>query len=266
MEKYEEQERLLDGRNSYSRTDPDASSLRMKEDRAARKPLARPAYNVQMGTEGQFVVGYSIPHMQQQVFPKGRPFKNGSTDAGYGGEENYAWLEQHGMGNYFQYNTFHQEQHPPREPELAEKLRFKAANFPYDQEQDEFICPAHNRMVYIETKPYKSRNGFLSERRLYECLHCATCPLKSQCTKAKGNRQIQVGFELRRYRQQATDNLLSVQGLTLWQLRSIEPETVFGDIKHNIGFRRFMLCRLKKAEVEWGLVCMAHNMRKLAIN
>ena len=120
-------------------------------------------------------------------------------------------------------------------------------------------------MVYIETKPYKSRNGFLSERRIYECLHCATCPLKPQCTKAKGNRQIQVGFELRRYRQQAKDNLLSEQGLALRQLRSIEPETVFGDIKHNMGFRRFMLRGLKKVDVEWGLVCMAHNLRKLAI-
>jgi hypothetical protein len=122
LQKYEEQERLLDGRNSYSKTDPDASSLRMKEDRAARKPLARPAYNVQMGTEGQFVVGYSIhqqaddtscfiPHMQQQIFPKGRKFKNGSGDAGYGSEENYAFLEQAGMGNFFKYNTFH---HPAR--------------------------------------------------------------------------------------------------------------------------------------------------------
>jgi hypothetical protein len=92
LQKYEEQERLLAGRNSYSKTDPDASSLRMKEDRAARKPLARPAYNVQMGTEGQFVVGYSIhqqaddtscfiPHMQQQIFPKGRKFKNGSGES-----------------------------------------------------------------------------------------------------------------------------------------------------------------------------------------
>lgn len=143
LEKYEEQERLLDRRNSYSKTDPDASSLRMKEDRAARKPLARPAYNVQMGTEGQFVVGYSIhqqaddtscfiPHMQQQQFPNGKQFKNGSGDAGYGSEENYAWLEKHGMGNYFKYNTFHQEQHPPHKPELLEKFRFKSTNFPYD--------------------------------------------------------------------------------------------------------------------------------------
>ncbi len=148
LEKYEEQEKLLDGRNSYSKTDPDASSLRMKEDRAARKPLARPAYNVQMGTEGQFVVGYSIhqqagdttcfiPHMQQQIFPKGRKFKNGSGDAGYGSEENYAFLEQEGMGNFFKYNTFHQEQHPPRKPERVEKLRFKSNYFPYDQEKDE---------------------------------------------------------------------------------------------------------------------------------
>jgi transposase len=276
LEKYEKQERLLDGRNSYSKTDPDASSLRMKEDRAVRKPLARPAYNVQMGTEGQFVVGYSIhqqsddtscfiPHMQQQVFPQGKQFKNGSGDAGYGSEENYAWLEKHGMGNYFKYNTFHQEQHPPRKPELLEKRLFKSTYFPYDQDKDEFICPAQHHMVYIETKPYKSRNGFLSERRVYECQDCSSCPLKPKCTQARGNRQMQVGFELRRYRQQAKDNLLSEQGIALRQLRSIEPETVFGDIKHNMGFRRFMLRGLKKVDVEWGLVCMAHNLRKLAI-
>jgi transposase len=276
LEKYEEQERLLDGRNSYSKTDPDASSLRMKEDRAARKPLARPAYNLQMGTEGQFVVGYSIhqqasdttcfiPHMQQQIFPQGRKFKNGSGDAGYGSEENYAFLEKEGMGNFFKYNTFHQEQHPPRKPELLEKLRFKSNSFPYDQEKDEFTCPAQKRLIYIETRPYKSKNGYLSKRRFYECLDCATCPLKSKCTKAKGNRRMQVSFELQRYRQQARDNLLSEQGLTLRQQRSTEPETVFGDIKHNMEFRRFMLRGLKKVDIEWGLLCMAHNLRKLAI-
>ena len=276
LEKYEKQERLLDGRNSYSKTDPEASSLRMKEDRAARKPLARPAYNVQMGTEGQFVVGYSvhqqaddtscfIPHMQQQVFPQGKKFKNGSGDAGYGSEENYAFLEKEGMGNFFKYNTFHQEQHPPRKPEKVEKLRFKSNYFPYDQERDEFICPAQNRMLYVETKPYKSKNGYLSKRRFYECSDCATCPLKPKCTQAKGNRRIQVSFELRRYRQQARENLLSEQGIALRRSRSTEPETVFGDIKHNMGFRRFMLRGLKKVDIEWGLLCMAHNLRKLAI-
>ncbi len=76
---------------------------------------------------------------------------------------------------------------------------------------------------------------------------------------------MQVGFELRRYRQQAKDDLLSEQGLALRKLRGIEVETVFGDIKYNMNFRRFMLRGLKKVEIEWGLVCMAHNLQKLAI-
>ena len=120
-------------------------------------------------------------------------------------------------------------------------------------------------MVYIETKPYKSTNSFLSGRRVYECVECTACPLKPKCAKAKGNRQMQVRFELRRYRQQAKDNLLSEQGIALRKLRSIEPETVFGDVQHDMNFRRFMLRGLKKVEIEWGLLCMAHNLRKLAI-
>jgi transposase len=275
MKKYEEQERVLGGRNSYSRTDPDASNLRMKEDRAAQKPLSRPAYNVQIGTEGQFIVGYSvhqhagdtscfITHMQQQNFPEDRQPKNVSGDAGYGSEENYAWLEKKQIKNFLKYNTFHKEQHPPRKAELIEQARFQSANFPYDPLKDEFTCPAQHPMTYQETKPYKTTTGYLSERRFYECAHCAGCPLKPKCTKAKGNRRIQVSFELQRFRQQARENLLSEQGIALRKKRSIEPETVFGDVKHNRGFRRFSLRGLKKVETEWGILSIAHNIRKLA--
>ena len=276
MKKYEEQERLLAGRNSYSRTDPDATNFRMKEDRAAQKPLSRPAYNVQIGTEGQFIVGYSlhqqagdtscfITHMEQQNFSEDRQPKNISGDAGYGSEENYAWLEKKGIGNFLKYNTFYKEQHPPRKAELIEKARFQSAHFPYDPAKDEFICPAQHPMSYLETKPYKTSTGYLSKRRFYECVHCATCPLKPNCTQAKGNRRIQVSFELQRYRQQAKENLLSAPGIALRKKRATEPETVFGDIKHNRGFRRFSLRELKKVETEWGILSIAHNIRKLAV-
>lgn len=276
LEKYEEQERVLNGRNSYSKTDPDASCMRMKEDRAAEKPLPRPAYNIQNGTEGQFIIGYSIhqragdpgcfiPHMEQQKFPQGKQPKNAIGDAAYGSEENYHWLEQHQMGNYLKYNRFHQEQHPPRKPELKEKQRFLSANFPYDKDKDEFTCPAGHPLTYRETRPYRTDNNYLSERRFYECDHCETCPLKPQCTQAKGNRRIQVSFKLREYQQQARTNLLSEQGIELRKKRGIDVETPFGNIKHNMGYRRFLLRGLKKVEVEWGLVCIAHNMRKLAV-
>ena len=275
MKKYEEQEKVLGGRNSYSRTDPDASNLRMKEDRAAQKPLSRPAYNVQIGTEEQFIVGYSvhqhagdtscfITHMQQQNFSKDRQPKNASGDAGYGSEENYAWLEKKQIKNFLKYNTFHKEQHPPRKAELIDQARFQSANFPYDPLQDEFTCPAQHPMTYQETKPYKTSTGYLTEHRFYECADCADCPLKPKCTKAKGNRRIQISFELQRFRKQARENLLSEQGIALRKKRSIEPETVFGDIKHNRGFRRFSLRGLKKVETEWGILSIAHNIRKLA--
>jgi transposase len=277
LEKYEKQEKTLQNRSSYSQTDPDASCMCMKEDRGAQKSWPHPAYNVQIGTEGQFVVGYSvhqragdpgcfIPHMEQQHWPKGQKPKRGSGDAAYGSEENYAYLEKNQMKNYLKYNSFYQETHPPRKPERIQELSFRSENFSYDPDQDVFLCPAHQLLLYRETRSYRSENGYLSERRYYECSECATCPLKPQCTKAKGNRRIQVSLKLREYRRQARENLHSAQGIALRKQRCIEPESTFGDVKHNMGFRRFHLRGLEKVQIEWALICIAHNLRKLAVN
>jgi hypothetical protein len=271
LEKYEEQKEVLDGRNSYSKTDPDATCMRMKEDRGAEKAWPKPAYNVQLGTEGQFVVGYSvhnhssdpiclIPHFEKL---KHKP-KNAVTDAAYGSEENYAYLEQHQLGNYLKYTTFYQDTHRYRNPEIIRKHSFRADHFEYDPQTDEFICPNKQRLSYLFTGKYKTENGYESERRHYQCANCQDCPLKSQCTKAKGNRRIQVSFQLIEYRRQARENLTSETGQALRKQRSVEVETVFGNIKHNMRFRRFHLRGLEKVNTEWGLVCIAHNMRKLA--
>ena len=275
LEKYEAQEQILAGRSSYSKTDPDATCFRMKEDRAAEKPLPRPAYNVQIGTEGQFIIGYSIhqragdpgcfiPHMQQQKFPQDRKVQNLSGDAAYGSEENYAYLEEQQIGNHLKYNTFYRETHPPRKEELIQKASFRVENLPYDPDKDQFTCPAKHPLTYRETRPYRTENGYLTERRFYECSECDTCPLKPQCTKAEGNRRIQISFKLREYRQQAKANLLSEQGIALRKQRGPDVEGAFGNIKHNMGVRRFKLRGLKKVETEWGLLAIAHNLRKLA--
>jgi transposase len=105
-------------------------------------------------------------------------------------------------------------------------------------------------MTYRETKPYQTSIGYLSEWRFYECDQCDNCPFKSKCTKATGNRRIQVSPELQRYPQQAKQNLTSEQGIALRKQRSIEPETVLGDIKFNRGFRRFSLRGLEKVNTE----------------
>jgi len=275
LKKYEQQEKTLQGRSSYARTDPDASSMRMKEDRGAEKPWPKPAYNVQIGTEGQFVVGFSvhgragdtsclIPHMENLRTHLGRLPKNIVADAGYGSEENYAYLEAHALGNYLKYNTFYLDTHPFRKPELLRKRQFRAENFAYDPDRDEFICPAHQRLTFQYASRYTTDNGYLTDRRLYECHACDECQLKEECTRAKGNRKIRISFRLLEYRRQARENLTSEAGQRLRARRSTEVEPVFGIIKQNMGFRRFHLRGLEKVKTEWGLVSIAHNMKKMA--
>lgn len=51
---------------------------------------------------------------------------------------------------------------------------------------------------------------------------------------------------------------------TPYRLRKQLPEPVFGQIKQARGFRQFLMRGLDKVSHEWGLVCLAHNMLKLA--
>jgi transposase len=294
QKRYEEQECKLAGRNSYSKTDEDATFMRMKEDRGAKEPLPKPAYNIQTGTDGQFVVGFSlhqrsgdttclIPHLKgvkanlaaivrrkPELLPNGQGEqprilpRNISADAGYGSEENYVYIEEHKLGNYVKYNTFHREQQKHRDPRLIQKALFRSENFPYDEHTDAFTCPAGKLLTYRYTGHEKSDNGYPIETRHYEATDCNACPFKPECTQAKGNRHIRVSFRLRRFREQAKTNLLSEQGRKLRVQRNVEVETFFGQVKHNMHFRRFHLRGLEKVKTEWCLVCIAHNMRKLA--
>ena len=189
LQKYEKQEEILQERNSYSKTDNDATFMRMKDDQL------RPGYNIQMGTEEQFIVGFSIhqkagdttcliPHLNDLEKNIGKLPENIITDAGYGSEENYEYLEEKELGNYVKYNIFHQEQ-----KEKFKEQIFRVENLPYDEEKDEFSCPDGKKFKYKETKTHKTDNGYNTERRHYECEDCTGCPLREKCTKAKGNRK-----------------------------------------------------------------------------
>ncbi len=271
LKKYEEQEAILDGRNSYAKTDQDATFMRMKEDHMNNGQL-KAGYNLQMGTEEQYVVGFSvhqrpgdpaclIPHLEEtQAQRGGRQPQKAIADSAYGSEENYAYLEKEGIEAFVKYNTFHQETRPRHKPNP-----FAAENMPYDEAQDAFTCPNGKRLGYKTTHRHHTDNGFESERRIYVCQDCSQCPLKQQCSKAEGNRQIQVSFRLWEMRARAKQKLLSEQGTALRKQRSIDVETVFGRIKQDWGFRRFLLRGLEKVKAEWGLLCIAHNLAKLAV-
>lgn len=274
MEKYEEQEKILNERKSYSKTDHDATFMRMKEDHMKNGQL-KPGYNVQMGTENQFIIGYSIhqrpgdtscmkEHLDKVKEMMGKIPQNIIADAGYGSEENYEYLESNQLTGYVKYNTFHKEHSKKWKEDIT-----RVQNWQYDQEQDRYICGYGRPFVFMWEQNQKSDNGYKSRVRVYECLNCAGCPFRDQCVKSKDpftNRRIYINRRLNELKTKARENLCSEKGLEMRSLRPIEPESVFGDIKGNFGVRRFLLKGLKKVNIEWGLLSIAHNLRKLAVH
>ena len=271
MEKYESYEAKFEERNSFSKTDEDATFMRMKEDHMGNGQL-KAGYNIQLGTQNQFVLGYSLhrragdtsclkDHLERLREWMGEYPEELVADAGYGSEENYRYMEDKGMAPYVKYSSFHYEQ----KRNYKKKKPYRSGNFPYHEAVDEYECPQGKRLRYRNTVLRKSNNGFLSERRIYECEDCTQCAVKADCTRARGNRQIEIGLELERLKHKARENLMAPRGLTLRSKRPIEVEAVFGRLKHNWGFRRFSLRGLEKVSTEWGLLCIAHNIAKAAV-
>jgi hypothetical protein len=230
----------------------------------------KPGYNIQMGTENQFIVGYSIhqragdtacliPHLDQMKEQLGVLPKKIVADAGYGREENYQYLENEHLENYVKFNTFHKEQ-----KRSWIKQRFRVENLEYDEKKDEYICPDHQRLVFKRETHQKTDLGYRPTLREYECQNCSGCLMKSECTRAVGNRCIKVNFTLNQFRDQARSNLLSDQGRKLSIQRNVDVESVFGRLKNNWGFRKFLLRGKEMVNIEWGILSIAHNIAKLA--
>jgi len=269
---YEMHEEKLNGRNSYSKTDEDATFMRMKDDHMQNGQL-KPGYNLQIGTEDQFIVNYTLhqsandmpvlkDHLEDtkaQLASIGYPMpKRASADAGYGSEENYDYLESEGMENYVKYPGFYQEQ---RKKVITDP--FRTENLYYNAQEDYFVCPMGQHLTYRYTAKTQSKNGYQSSTRIYKAQRCASCPLRGACHKAKTDRIIQVNPNLKRHKQTAHQNLWSIRGIYLRRKRCIEPEPVFGQIKWNRGFKRFLLRGLPKVTCEFGLVAIAHNLKKM---
>lgn len=269
LQKYETQQSILGRRNSFSKTDPDATFMRMKEDHMKNGQL-KPGYNVQIGTENQFIVGYSLhqrptdtrclqPHLEKLKAELGQLPKTIVADAGYGGEENYAYLEKEELRAIVKYSTYHKEKSKNWKKDIS-----KIDNWEYNAKEDTWTCAAEKQLSFHRVSKERTESGYEIEYRHYRSHSCEDCPLKSKCTKAKGNREIRVSMNYMRLKEQARDLLRSEEGYALAVRRMIEPESVFGQMKNNRGFRRFLLRGLPKVSLEVGWLSLAHNLLKKA--
>lgn len=268
LKQYKKQERILGKRNSYSKTDTGATFMRMKEDYMKNGQL-KPGYNAQISTNNQFVVNYSlhpnptdtktlIPHLEQYKKLYNTLPRVQVTDAGYGSEENYQYLDKQGVEAYIKPADFDRKQKRSYQPNpfASDQLEYNAA-------KDEYLCPAGQPMKRIGATR-KRENGLIKNYTLYQARGCKNCPLREACHKQKGNRIISINHKGHALRLQAHERLKTERGIYYRKKRPADVEPVFGNIKHNKHFKRFLLKGIDKTEIEWGLLCIAHNLKKIA--
>lgn len=264
INKYEEQLQIGQQRSGYSKTDPDASAMTMKNEELL------PAYNVVASSENQFITAITThqnpndatcfkKHVESFVFTPGSI----TADSIFGTEENYQLLESAEITNYLKYPTFHAVGTKGFKKDI-----FRKENFPYDPLTDTYICPNSQRLRYMQTRQEKhKRTGFRYQTKLYQAQDCRGCSMREMCTRSKeNNRTIVVNEQLDIYKAMAHRNLTSDKGKALRGRRGQEIESCFGDFKHNMGFRRFHLRGLEKVNTEISVVAMAHNLRKIHLS
>ena len=259
---------ILGGRNSYSKTDHDTTFMRMKED-AMKNGQTKPGYNLQIGTEDQFITDFGLfpnPTDTLTLIPFFTSFLHrydrlpgiGVADSGYGSEENYRFMQENAIEAFVKYNFFHKEQRPRYAPNP-----FHPESIYYNEDEDYYVCPMEQHMNRIGTKRDKTASGYVTQSARYKAQRCEGCPLRGSCFKARGNRIIEVNHRLNEYKRRARERLTSQEGIKHRGRRCIEPEAVFGQMKYNMAYRRFRHVGKDKVTMNFAFFAIAFNIKKM---
>ncbi len=268
LAQYDRHLETMGERGSYSKTDPDATFMRMKED-AMKNGQTKPGYNLQIATENQFILDFGffynptdtltlIPFFYSFLGRYHRLPKTGVADAGYGSEENYWFMEENNIDAFVKYNYFHKEQRPHYKPNP-----FHPNSLYYNADGDYYVCPMGQHMRRIGTKKDKTASGYITQSARYKAQRCQGCPLRSCCFKAKNDRIIEVNHRLNEYKRKARERLTSKEGIKKRGQRCSEPEAVFGQMKYNMAYRRFRHVKQDKVFMDFAFFAIAFNIKKM---
>jgi transposase len=269
LRKYLHYESLLGKRNSLSKTDPDATFMPMKEDQMRNRQL-KPGYNLQVTTNNQYILSYSLHHNPTDTLTLKSHLERFNdlynkypekltADAGYGSEENYKILEDRNIEAYVKYNLFEKDN-----KKGTLRPSYDPVNMPYNSKTDSYQCANGRKLRKTGIRKKLTENGYEQQYTIYQSDNCVACPLRQGCTRDGGNKIIEVNNQLNRYKRNVFTKLNSDAGIYHRKQRSVDVEPVFGNIKHNKGFKRFNLRGIAKVEIEAGLLAIAHNLKKKA--
>ena len=265
-------------RNSYSRTDHDATFMHMKEDHMRNGQL-KPGYNVNVATSNEFIIGTYIspdrsdvqtliPFMEQLTTTyDSHVIGKTVVDSGYESEENYCWFEQHPeMELYVK----------PSNHEIMKTKKYRTdisrrENMKYDPEADAYTCACGKQIRASYEKHSRSASGLELTTTVYECADCDGCPMKEKCIRSCGSKKpleerhkvLYVSKRFARQREEMEKKITTDEGILLRVNRSIQAEGTFAFAKEDMEFRRFLTRGKKKVAAEWLLLSLAINILKL---
>ena len=263
-------------RNSYSKTDPDATFMRMKEDHMLNGQL-KPAYNLQHGVDSEYITWLTVnpnPTDTKTLIPflkdmeQNLRFKYTEivADAGYESEENYLFIETNGQTAFIKPNNY----------EISKKRRFKTdigkmENMDYDKENDFYICKNNQKLTVQYEKKGKTATGYRRTTTVYKCSDCSGCPYKTDCIKGNNcktsmeqrNKRLYVSKTMKQKRAEDLERITSPYGIQLRVNRSIQAEGSFASVKQDMEFRRYMYRGKENVTAQSVILAIAHNINKL---
>ena len=255
-----------DSRNSYAKTDHDATFMRVKRDYMGNDQLL-PAYNVQAAVCDEYIAVIDakpyasdmecfVPLMEKFNSTYGHYPKYPVADAGYGSFNNYLFCEEHGMEKYMKFTMFEKE----TKDEKFRNNPYRAVNFKRNETGD-LICPNGRKFIFKMNKPVQG-NKYGRTEEIYECENCDDCPHRSECCKSKGNRSIRLNQELSSLHEEVIQNLESIHGALLCMNRSIQSEGTFGVIKWDRSYKRLFRRGKENVLLELTLISCGFNLYK----
>jgi hypothetical protein len=276
LKEYTQKIHICGERNSYSKSDKDATFMRMKEDAMGNGQL-KAGYNVQHGVDSEYIIWLSLGPQPTDTttlipFLKGMKkhlkfkYEKITADAGYESEENYAYIEDNNQLAFIK----------PANYEISKTRKYKndisrIENMEYNEAEDYYTCKNNRKLTVRNVIIRKSKTGYKSEKTIYTCEDCSNCEFKSSCIKGSNwkapledrVKSLETSKLFNRLRKDDLERILSKEGCELRMNRSIQVEGSFGELKQDMCFRRF-LCRGKQNVLaESILLAMAHNVNKL---
>lgn len=276
LKEYIKKIHLCGTRNSYSKTDPDATFMRMKEDAMMNGQL-KPAYNLQHGVDSEYITwidisakptdtGTLIPFLKDMEKHLSFRYQEIVADAGYESEENYLFLEKNGQSSFIK----------PMNYEISKTRNYKKdigkmENMEYDPEKDSYRCQNRKMLTVQYQRKQKTATGYLRTVTVYQCHECKGCPFKEKCIKGnncktpmeKREKRLYVSKVMKQKREENVKRIISEYGNQLRMNRSIQAEGSFANVKEDMNFRRYLYRGKENVTAQSVILAIGYNINKL---